>query len=470
VDLLRLKKCYPGLLLFIPAFIAFFLALIPTLNNQWPLSWDIFYHVHLAKLYMENGIIFFDNLTSAPFGRPILYPPLFHFLLAGLSLILKIDIFRIARFLQPIFAALIVFSFSYVAYKLYDLFVGVSTGFFIFFSILLYKFTLPIPENMAMIFLPISVYFYYFSQENNNYRYSIFAGILLGLIMLTHLLSALMLLLIVLIYTFGLYIFKNKVKLKNLLLFLVIGLIIASLWWSIPLLNYGYVFHNPSTQYMFIYGYPQYFGVLTSIFAVLGIFLVLKKRRNKDILIFTWLIAIIALSNIYFIGISVLSERILTFALFPMVLLAGIGLNYIKFRINRKIFYPLILTIFLLAILSGFQTLVTAMPTATNSEIDVANWFKSHGDKETTVIASNYMLDPMIVSIARQPVSEGGFGTSMIKVLKSGKYIEGDFSRKDLVEDQIGYIVLTRDMKAPPYTKIVYKNNEYQILRFFYNN
>lgn len=67
----------PVLLLLVPALAAFFIALIPTLKYQWPLGGDIFYHVHLAKLYLEQGLVYWDPLTSAPYGRPIFIPLFF---------------------------------------------------------------------------------------------------------------------------------------------------------------------------------------------------------------------------------------------------------------------------------------------------------------------------------------------------------------------------------------------------------
>lgn len=43
----RIRK-NPVFFLLIPALAAFFIALVPTLKYQWPLSWDIFYHVHIV--------------------------------------------------------------------------------------------------------------------------------------------------------------------------------------------------------------------------------------------------------------------------------------------------------------------------------------------------------------------------------------------------------------------------------------
>lgn len=48
-----------------------------------------------------------------------------------------------------------------------------------------------------------------------------------------------------------------------------------------------------------------------------------------------------------------LSERILTFAVFPLVIMAGLGLDYVEARFNRKLFYSLASLTVAVAIFSG---------------------------------------------------------------------------------------------------------------------
>ncbi|MGZ7070749.1 MAG: hypothetical protein ACXVHN_08015, partial [Methanobacterium sp.] len=86
----------------IPAITIFLIALIPTLKYQWPLSYDIIYHIQFAKVYSQYGLTLINPLMNAPTGEKIAYPPLFHFLLVALVNIFKIDYFQVARSLQPI--------------------------------------------------------------------------------------------------------------------------------------------------------------------------------------------------------------------------------------------------------------------------------------------------------------------------------------------------------------------------------
>ncbi len=455
-------------ILIFPALIAFSIALIPTLKYQWPLSWDIYYHVHMAKLYMEQGITFFDPLTWAPFGRPIYYPPLFHFLLASLSMLFNMDPFKVARLLQPIFAMLIVLSFSWVAYKFYDLTVGVLAGFFIFFSSIFVRFMLPAPEAMALIVFPVSVYFYYLAVENYNYKYAIISGILAGIILLTHALSALCLFLVISVFTVVMKVSKRKVDLRPFWVFSGCTLAVASIWWLPLLLKYGYVVKMLYICPLEIFKYLNIFGMLSLTFALVGGLLLLKKRRNKDVLILSWLITILVLSESHWLGIPVLSYRIVTFAVFPMMILAGLGIKCVKINKDKRFFCVFVSIICIVAIFSGFSKVdefkcAPSWLRASDSELDIANWFKLHGDKEKVVITSNYRIDTLIVSIARQPVSQGGYGQGTLKMLSAKKYIEGKVKKSDLIKNKIGYFVLNVKAKAPPYSKLVYQNDEYKI-------
>ena len=127
------KNRLKNLIWIIPAIIAFLIALIPTLKYQWPLSWDIIYHIQYAQIYAKYGFVLTDPLLDSPVGQKIGYPPLFHLLLAYLGLITKVDLFQIARSMQPFLAMFIVLSVTYVGKKLYGTIAGISAGFLLIF-------------------------------------------------------------------------------------------------------------------------------------------------------------------------------------------------------------------------------------------------------------------------------------------------------------------------------------------------
>lgn len=461
--------------LVLPAIVAGIISLILTSDYYWPLSGDIFFHVHLASLYLESGFTYWDPLTMAPYGRPIFYPPIFHFILSGISYFSHIRILQAARFMQPFLTFLLVLSFSLVAYKLNEnLLSGISAGFFIFFSIIFIRFLLPLPENLALILFPWAMYTYYLSIKKNNTKHAIIAGLLVGIILLTHVLSALCLFLILGLYSLVLF-YKSVPVGRYFILFLLSMIIIGAIWWLPLLLQYGLIYASQPSFEVYIWQYPIYYGIITIIFAFLGGYHQLKRRKNSDILIIVSLFAILVLSNIFYLGVPVISNRLLTFALFPIVTLAGLGValmqKYSVLRqINPRIFYIFLIFLYLTASFSAVNMIDNFKPTPTwlrvsSSELEVAEWFKINGDKNRVVVAPNFR-DTIIVAIARQPVALGGYGQGITHTLDLQHYAEGKAEYDDYKRDGVGYVVLPLGARAPPYTKLVYKNNDYAIYIF----
>lgn len=466
----------PVLLLLVPALAAFFIALIPTLKYQWPLGGDIFYHVHLAKLYLEQGLVYWDPLTSAPYGRPISYPPVFHLSLLSVGLIFR-DMFTAARVLQPVLTLFLFLSFAYVAYKLYEsVLVGVTAGFFIFFSVVFQRFILPGPENLALILFPLVIYGFYLSTQNKSYKYASISGIIAGVVFLTHTLSAFFLFLVTSIYAI-LISLKDKSILKYWLVFVVSTFLVASIWWAPLLIKYGLVFNSggDSPYMVSLLSYPKFFGVLTLLFAFLGAIPMIKRRSRQDLLILTFLIFILLVSNLNYLGVPILSNRFLTFALFPLVVMAGVGVKYFKTvieekNISRKCYGIFIACVYVSSVMVGYSMLADVDSgffwlRASDGELDIAEWFQENGDKKSVVVGYNFR-DPFIVAISRQPVAIGGYGQGIVHTLDIQKYAGGGVNQSDYINDNVGYVVLPSGMKAPPYTALAYKNSYYQIFTF----
>jgi hypothetical protein len=322
------KKKWKIFLLLIPAIMAFLIIFIPTLKFQWPLSWDIYYHIHLTNLYLANGFTYWDPSTVAPYGRPIGYPPVFHFLLAGLIILFKANPFQVARFLQPVFGMLLVLSLSYVTYRLFGLISGFSAGLLSIYSfITINRGFIPSPETLSFIIIPLVLYLYYKANENNNWKYLLISGFLSGIVFLTHILSAFMMLMVVLLFATVMKLLKRNINLKFLTIFLSITTVIALLWWG-PL----YILYDP--HFSIFPGIPipmsefyiRYLGILPTILATVGGLFLLKKGENKGILILVWALSILLLSRAYYLGFNIIPIRVLEIASYPLIIMAGYGL------------------------------------------------------------------------------------------------------------------------------------------------
>ncbi len=449
------------LLIFLPAIFAFLLALIPTMKYNWPLSWDIYYHIHNSCLY-KSGMVFWDTSTAAPYGRPIFYPPLFHLLLLGLDKILAVGLFNVARFIQPFLAFFIILSFSYTAKKFYGNIPGILTGFFVISAPLFQRMILPIPESMAIILLPLLTYFYYLSIEENNSKYAIIAGVLWGLVMLTHLPSALVIFLILTIATIILRIRGNE-NMKYYWILLFAGLIVSAIWF-IPLsMKYGFVFKSPPPQPLPFRNYMQLLGPIPFFLALIAFIYILRRGEDRDVILISWFLTVIFLSMAYIIGIKVITERVIYFDLFPVGVLAGITITLIDFGKYKKSFHAITLIIIILSVYSGFNTINQIQPAISDSQIGVAEWFKNNGDHKRVVVTADYRIDPIIVSISGQPVAAGGYAPGTVKSINGEKYISGNFNKDDILKENIGYIVLKAKMPPPPYGRLVYQNKDFRV-------
>lgn len=457
-------------LLLTPAIVALCIALLPTLEYQLPLSWDVYYHIHLVKLYFYHGFTLWDAATYAPFGRPIYYPPLFHFLLVFMGLIFNGNFFMGARMLQPLLAFGVVFSFTYLAYRIYGLSVSFLSGFLIIMALVFHRFMLPIPESLALIFFSLSLCSYYLSLQGGGIKYGVTAGILAGMALLTHPSTALILIMVISLYSLLITISRNSTHisvnsnhLSNFWYFISAALLLASLWWVPLLLNYGYVASFPMVITP-ISDYPEVFGILSLIFALLGVYILIQRRKQGDLLILTWLISILALSQIYLLGINVLNDRILNFAVLPMVLTAAVGINYFEDK-NRLIFNGLALFIVILAVSSGFLAANNSKPYPSQSQMEVVHWFEANGDGSSVVLANDGALESVILAFSGQPVASGGYGVSKIRELDRQKYMNSQYSLEDFKKDRVGYLIFNWHQKSPPYSRLVYQNQDYKIFQ-----
>jgi hypothetical protein len=290
------------------------------------------------------------------------------------------------------------------------------------------------------------------------------SGVLSGLNLLIHPSSAVLLILVLGFYTFILKLVGRNIFSKYFILYVILATFIASWWWVPLMLKYGYVFQVP-TIIVPLSEYPQIFGI-SLIFAPIGGYLLFKNKENKDVLILTWLIILLLFSQIYLLGISVLSDRILYYAVLPTTILAAYGLNYLldSNRIPNK--QHIITSLIVISIIiSGLWVANMKKPDVSNSQLDVAYYFQDYGDKSSVVISADYILDSVIVSISRQPVSRGGYGVSKIKELNTNKYLSFNFTRSDSKRNNVGYLVLYRNQGTPPYSRMIYENKDYKIYR-----
>ncbi len=481
------KNLLKNLIWIIPAIIVFFLALIPTLKYQWPLSWDIIYHIQYAQVYAKYGFVLKDPLLNAPFGQEIGYPPLFHYLIIALGAISKLNYFQIARYLQPFIVMFIVLSVSYVTRKFYGTIAGIAAGFLIISSLLLgNRMIYPLPENLALIFLPLSVYFYYYSIKIKSFKYAILAGSIFIIVALIHQAASLILFLIITLFTLmELFFYRNIRVLKNYGAFFscliiissigILALLIASPNIIHSIINEGvkaatgYATSLPNSQPLGILSYLWNLSYLILIFALIGTIVAIKRRRKKDVFLLTWVILMILVSNAYWFGVNVISYRLLVYILIPLSILGGFGVSWVchklkdykKFSSQNYRTSFLIIT-FTLATISGiiivndpnnfsfdisnqYGTFQIAPPSST--EIDLARWFNEYGDKSKSIMSNDlFPLTFVTIQTGMPLTSDVSFDN-----------FSNNTPESTLKQNGVGYIVLDKRLSFNSTNGTLYK-------------
>ncbi len=485
----------------IPAVVAFFIALIPTLTNQWPLTVDIFVHVRAAEVFSHYGLTFVDPMINPPRGAPELYPPLFSLVLVFLGSLLKINYFLAARILQPILAFSVVLSVSYVSKKFYGDIAGISAGFLVMSSYLFTRLVSPLPETMAIIFVPLVVYLYYQSIISKKYKYALMASFLFLVVLLTHQSTTTILFLVITAITLVLGILKrDKIYLISYALFLSIPLISALivaavafllfpsfahkiLAYAITLIKTSVPYNDPISNSKYL----VYLGIVI-IFMIIGSIQAVKRRATKDLFLIVWVIVIFLMSKSYWFGVNVYTIRFLVHLLLPLSILGGMGLSYLYLNYKKPEFpSKSIRTIFLISIFvistlfalvtvteSNYQVIpqynsqpygstqltVPQLAPPTISDEELANWFNQYGDNKSAIVSNNYETNLFLVSTTNQPITN----------VQSSTFVIGrGFNSTILAQKQIGYFVLDKRLifsninKKTIVSGFIYYNTNYNV-------
>ena len=486
------------LLLFVPAISIFLITLIPTLNHSWPMSWDVIYHVLYAQVYTQYGFVLINPLLNSPIGQKIAYPPLFHFLIVGLGMLFQRDYMVIARSLQPFLAFFVVLSVTYVGNKFYGTLAGLSAGFLMISSYIIFRIMLPVPENLALIFIPLAVYFFFASVKEKKLKYAFLSGILLLLIAGTHQAALLCLVLVISALTLvELLLYRNFSVLKNYgtFLFSLIAILILFLGviliFKPDLLNsvfnqgitaaLGYSTSLTYTQPLGVFKYLQNFGLLVTGFAVVGTFFAVKTRGKKEIYLFTWIIVLLLLSQAYLFGINVLSPRVLIYILIPLSILAGFGVKQTYHRLKDHERYSsdtfrsaFLIVLFVLSIFFGVLTVenpnmgvfsaktefgYVQIAPPSSSEVDISNWFKLNGDKNKSITISNLYTGVLIATETGMPINY------------EFDSINNETPRSYFENNNIGYIVYDKRLALPKENETLYRwESSSEMFSLFYFN
>lgn len=503
---LNLKK--DKKLLLIPAILSFILTLLLIYKYSYPISWDVYYHIHMINLYSNNGLVFWDYQTVAPVGRLIMYPPLFHLIFMGISKITGINSIDLCRLAQPIFSFYLIGVITLVSYKISDnieksLLTGLlSMICFVTFN----RSVICTPATIAIGLSMITTSYFYKGINDENLKNIVISAITLGLIANLHMATA-----ILSAGVLGLYaliqLIRRKVKIKNLTIFLIISAIISLPWWIYVAFNYTLIFNSIGSNNLGLHNFFfKYYGIVPSILLIIGYYVIYKEKSELSLYLAVWSLSLLLLSQINYIGFQTVSIRILEVDAYALIIISGIGLHYLYEKISKeKIKQTILIIIIIYATLSALiyvdsytpdvltekdynttilpnqihllinpvttiykPTIISsrfANSTLAHQRYDVLKWFEKEKSSKV-VVSEDSIMDTIIVSTSNTPVVYGGFTESIPEYVTDPVHIiKGWSNKQELHDSKIGYILLKKDTDIPYYAQKEYENNNYKITK-----
>ncbi len=493
-------------LLLVPAICSFFIAFILLYKYSFPISWDVYYHIHIAELYSSQGLVFRDILTAPPHGRTIMYPPLFHLFLVFLSNITNISIIGVTRLLQPVFSMFLVFAVSFSTYKLTDVKTGVVAGFLTMLCFVTFNRSLiATPATIAIGFFMISCVFFYLGFKDKNLYQIVISAILLGLICNLHMATALLTIGVLGLYSI-IQLFRRKIDIRFLIYFIIIATIISIPWWLYIYINLPMVFNSiPSTDIFIGDFFAKYYGFIPLVFTIIGFYSLFRNFSQKSLFLSIWIFSLLLLSQAYLINIDLVSTRVLEVVSYPLIIVASIGIIYVYDLIrNHKIRNILIYIFIILSILTAvvytdsytpdvladddynstllpesIHKIVTPIssrykpsiislrygdPSLAHDRYDVLEWFVDNSDSKSLLVSQDSVMDTIILSTSRTPVVYGGFSESIPDDVADPVHIIENHSTTQEIHDlRMKYLLLEKDTPVPIYADVVHENSHYKI-------
>ena len=495
-------------ILLVPAFLSFIIALLLLYKYAYPISWDVYYHMHMIELYMQNGLVFWDYATVAPKGRLIMYPPLFHLVFAELSKLLNISSAELCRISQPLFSFYLIGTITYVSYKLSDVRTAFFTGLLSMLCFITFnRSVICTPATIAIGLSMISCLFVYLAIDENNMKYLILSAMALALLWNLHMATAILTCGVVALYSF-IQLVVHKISVKYLMLYVITVILLGMPWWIYIAINYTLVFNSlPGANLLITDFFFKYYGITETLLLFVGYYVLIKEKNSRTLFLMVWTLSLLLLSQSYLLGFNIVSIRILEVLSYPLILVSGMGLDYLYGEYLQNIRLKKILIILLIVfsltsallyvdsytpdilnendhegtvISENIHLLVNPVktmfkPTVISSRFanntlahdryDVMKYFVRENTSDI-VVSEDAIMDTIIVSNTNASVVYGGFTESIPEYVTDPVHIIKGWSNKnELSQLNVGYLLLKENTTVPYYAEQVYNNTNYKICK-----
>ncbi len=381
-------------LLFI-CLLSFSIVLQSSLTHELPLSYDVWYHLQISRNF-THGQFLWDAGSFGPEGRPNTYPPLFHGFTALLHLLTGLPFETLARFLPPFLFTLFIYTFYILVKEVTTEKIALVSCLFASVSpILLDRGMSYTPEALSFTFINCGLVFYLRGRIKT-------AGIMGGLLLLTHGLSSAAFFSVLLIFSAASFAFIKEDRwsyLKHFTLVSALSLLIFAFWGlrSAPT-------HIPYGGEYPLALYPSKLGWIQVFLAFLGFTFLSKDKKTLFILSFAGSVFILTRNPIS------LPYRFVEFLALPVCMLAARGIYCIKMNTTltlKKVNVSLII-LFSLAFINGSWSVEKYKPMVTEGEKTSFLWLNETSVEGLTIM-TQWRTAPILAYFSERPPLKGAF-------------------------------------------------------------
>ncbi|NPV50510.1 MAG: hypothetical protein HPY60_04850 [Candidatus Methanofastidiosum sp.] len=402
---------------------------------QYPLSWDIWYHMRIVENF-SNGFFTFDPVSFGPEGRIHTYPPLFHLLLLGLYKILNLtglSIMDAARIMPAILFPLSAISTFLFVNKFYGKEIGLLTSFFVLvIQVSLDRGIIASPQSLALVLIPLGLLTYLLGLKERKYLYV--SGIISSAIFYTHGLSFIVFFLSIIVFTLFLYFTKREIKLHNFLIFALITLII-SFPWIIQLLRYGIASNIPYGGVFKLSFYPVKLGYITMALALPGIVFLILRKREEDLMLISWGMVSFLLSRNYIASLDLLPFRFLEFLAYPLAFYSSYAIFEFAKDKRKEVVIAAIVGIMIISSFPAAEYVSKVKPMLVNEEYSSFSYLSENSIPGDFTVASSWFNSPIIGKISGLKTVEGGYASGSWDYVKRSQDIKALYSGNHTVID-----------------------------------
>lgn len=366
--------------------LAFTLIVQNSVKNDFPLSWDVWYHLRISRQFSQGDILW-DSGSFAPQGRAHTYPPLFHGMTAFLYTITSVPLETLAVLVTPFLFALAIYSFYVLVKEVFNHKVALISCLFASVSPLLLDRGLSYtPEALSFIFFNFGLVSFWKGRWKT-------AGILGGMLVLTHGLSSVAFLFVILFYTFWSYVVLRENTWKLFFQVFLLSLVIPAVWAlrSFPsFIPQGFVY--PLSLY------PEKLGWIQILLAFIGLTCLSKDKKSVFTLSFAGSLFLLSQYSVS------LPYRFTEYLVFPVCMLAGIGYMNVR-NLNKKV--DVLVILFLLSFAQGYWYIEKYQPVVSSEEATTFSWMNSNSVEST--VFCEWRTAPVLAFFSGRPPVKGAY-------------------------------------------------------------